>query len=188
MGQFVGCVKGIKIACTKLKFPVVSGNVSFYNETNGLGILPTPVVGGVGILGDFRKHVSYGFEESGNTIMILGITRGHIGSSLYLKEIENNARGAPPKVNLNAEKQNGNFVRSLIEKKFITSCHDISDGGIAITIAEMALAKGIGATIELPKKKNDMPFYAWLFGEDQSRNIIDTKNAEAIRKLSLIHI
>jgi|TARA_B100001750_G_scaffold203754_1_gene179707 phosphoribosylformylglycinamidine synthase len=182
MGQFVGCVKGIKKACTKLKFPVVSGNVSFYNETNGLGILPTPVVGGVGILGDFRKHVSYGFEESGNTIMILGITRGHIGSSLYLKEIENNARGAPPKVNLNAEKQNGNFVRSLIEKKFITSCHDISDGGIAITIAEMALAKGIGATIELPKKKNDMPFYAWLFGEDQSRYIIATKNAEAIRK------
>jgi len=181
MGQFVCCIKGIKKACTKLKFPVVSGNVSFYNETNNLAILPTPVIGGVGILKDFRKHVSYGFKESGDTIMILGVTKGHIGSSVYLKEIEKKEEGAPPKVDLNVEEQNGNFVRDLIEKRLITACHDVSDGGIAVTVAEMTLSKKIGATIVLPKKKN-VPPYAWLFGEDQSRYIITTKNPEPILK------
>ena len=181
MGQFVCCIKGIKKACTKLKFPVVSGNVSFYNETNNLGILPTPVIGGIGILKDFRKHISYGFKESGDTIMILGTTKGHVGSSIYLKEIEKKEEGAPPKVDLDAEKQNGDFVRKLIEAGMITACHDVSDGGVAVTVAEMTLSKKIGATIALPKKKN-IPSYAWLFGEDQSRYIITTKNPAPILK------
>ena len=113
--------------------------------------------------------------------MILGTTKGHVGSSIYLKEIEKKEEGAPPKVDLDAEKQNGDFVRKLIEAGMITACHDVSDGGVAVTVAEMTLSKKIGATIALPKQKN-IPSYAWLFGEDQSRYIITTKNPAPILK------
>src|ERR687887_227387 len=130
MGQFVGCIRGIAEACRALDFPVVSGNVSLYNETNGRGILPTPSIGGVGVLADFTKSATLAFKAGGEAILLIGETQGWLGQSVYLRDICGREEGAPPPVDLAAEKRNGDLVRRLINDGLITAAHDISDGGL----------------------------------------------------------
>ncbi|MEX2451953.1 MAG: phosphoribosylformylglycinamidine synthase subunit PurL [Rhodospirillales bacterium] len=182
MGQFVGCIEGMRAACTALDYPVVSGNVSFYNETNGQGILPTPAIGGVGTLSDASKAVGLAFKQAGETVILIGDTRGHLGMSLYLREIEGREDGAPPPVDLEAERANGDLVRSLIQSGHVTACHDVSDGGIAVALAEMAMAGTLGAAIDF---SGDMPEnapsqIARLFGEDQARYILTTGDSDFV--------
>ena len=169
MGQFVGCIRGIGEACKALDFPVVSGNVSLYNETNGVSILPTPTIGGVGVLADVTKHATIAFKGEGEVIILIGETAGWLGQSAYLATICGREEGAPPPVDLAVERRNGAFVRGLISSGKVTTCHDLSDGGLAVALAEMAMAKGVGAVVEtLPEG----PAHAVLFGEDQARYLL----------------
>ncbi len=166
MGQFAGCIEGMREACLALDYPVVSGNVSFYNETNGKGILPTPVIGGIGVIDDVAKAVSIGFKAPGEAILVFGAMTGHLGCSLYLRELLGREAGAPPPVDLAAEQGNGDFIRGLITTGRLSACHDLADGGLLVALAEMALAGGIGAEIALPA---DQPSHGFCFGEDQAR-------------------
>jgi phosphoribosylformylglycinamidine synthase II len=153
MGQFVGCVTGIGEACRALDFPVVSGNVSLYNETKNddgtsLAILPTPAIGGVGLLDDWSKMATIGFKGSGDVLVVIGTRGGHLGQSLWLREIKGRSDGPPPPVDLAAERRTGEFVRGQIGAGALTAVHDVSDGGLAVAVAEMALAGNIGALIQ----------------------------------------
>jgi phosphoribosylformylglycinamidine synthase subunit PurL len=177
MGQFVGCVRGIGEACRALDFPVVSGNVSLYNETNGKAILPTPTIGGVSLISEFTKSMTIAFKAEGEAILLIGETKGWLGQSLYLRDVCGREDGAPPPVDLAAEKRNGDFVRELIRENLVTAVHDISDGGLLIALAEMAMASGIGAVLEEHAR---LPAHAFWFGEDQARYAITAKNAEAV--------
>jgi phosphoribosylformylglycinamidine synthase subunit PurL len=177
MGQFAGCIEGIAEACLALDYPVVSGNVSFYNETNGAGIWPTPVIGGVGLIEDAGAAVSLAFKRPGEAILLVGETRGHLGASLYLREVLGREDGAPPPVDLAAERRNGDFVRGQIGLGRVSACHDLSDGGLLAALAEMAMAGGIGATIAAPSA---IPAHAFLFGEDQARYLMVTGAPEAV--------
>ena len=170
MGQFVGCVRGIGEACTALDFPVVSGNVSLYNETNGRGILPTPTIGGVGVLADFQTSATIAFKAAGDTILLIGETQGWLGQSLYLRDVCGREEGAPPPVDLAAEKRNGDLVRALIAEGLASAVHDLSDGGLAVALAEMAMASGIGAGLDAAPGSA----HAFWFGEDQARYIVAT--------------
>jgi phosphoribosylformylglycinamidine synthase II len=174
MGQFVGAVEGIRDACLALDYPVVSGNVSLYNETNGKGILPTPAIGGVGVLDDVTKMATLAFKLPGEAILLVGETRGHLGQSVYLRDICGQEDGPPPPVDLKAEKTNGDAVRQLINQGMVSAVHDCSDGGLAVALAEMAMASGIGAAVTLP---NGDAFEIG-FGEDQARYVV-TCPAEA---------
>lgn len=175
MGQFVGCCEGMSAACIALDYPVVSGNVSLYNETNGQGIHPTPTIGGVGLIEDATKSVGIGFTEDDQDIILVGDTLGHLGCSLYLKLIENRSDGAPPPVDLLAERKTGDFVRAQILDQTITACHDLSDGGLLVALTEMALAGHRGAHLVAPE--TSLPAHAWAFGEDQGRYLVTTNNA-----------
>jgi phosphoribosylformylglycinamidine synthase II len=177
MGQFVGCVRGIGEACRALDFPVVSGNVSLYNETNGKAILPTPTIGGVGLLGEFTKSMTLAFKAEGEAVLLIGETGGWLGQSLYLREICGREDGAPPPVDLAAERRHGDFVRALIGDGVVTAVHDLSDGGLLVALAEMAIASGIGAVLEKPSK---LPAHAFWFGEDQARYVVTAKNADVV--------
>jgi phosphoribosylformylglycinamidine synthase II len=153
MGQFVGCVTGMGEASRGLDFPVVSGNVSLYNETknddgSSLAILPTPAIGGVGLLEDFSKSATIGFKGTGDVLVVIGTRGGHLGQSLWLREIHGRSEGPPPRVDLATECQTGEFVREQIRAGALTAVHDVSDGGLAVAIAEMALAGNIGALIQ----------------------------------------
>ncbi len=170
MGQFVGCVRGISEACKRLDFPVVSGNVSLYNETNGRAILPTPTIGGVGVLDDFTKSATLAFKAPGETILLIGETQGWLGQSLYLREVCGKEEGAPPPVDLDEERENGNFVRGLVKDGIVTAAHDLSDGGLLVALAEMAMAQGVGATLD--PAPGDIPDHAHWFGEDQARYVV----------------
>jgi phosphoribosylformylglycinamidine synthase II len=174
MGQLVGCIQGIAAACKTLEFPVVSGNVSLYNETNGRAILPTPTIGGVGLLDDFSKSASIGFKAADELIVLFGETKGWLGQSLYLREICGREEGAPPPVDLMAERRAGDFVRGLIDEKFVTAVHDLSDGGLLVAIAEMALASGIGAKLYGPPAF--LTEHGFWFGEDQARYAVTIKS------------
>jgi len=174
MGQFVGAVQGIKEACLALDYPVVSGNCSLYNETSGSAILPAPAIGGVGLMQDVTKAVGIAFRHPGETVLVLGETKGHIGQSLYLREIFGKEEGAPPPVDLAVERKRGEFVRDLIDAGAITSCHDASDGGLLVALAEMTMARGIGVAIE---QSGDAAFW---FGEDQGRYVVATKDPKAV--------
>ncbi|MGH7006700.1 MAG: AIR synthase related protein, partial [Alphaproteobacteria bacterium] len=132
MGQIVGCVEGMAEACAALDFPVISGNVSLYNETNGKAIMPTPVIGGVGLLEDWRAQVSLALKAPGATLILIGETRGWLGVSAYLRDVLGREEGAPPPVDLGAERRNGEFVATLIASRWIDACHDLSDGGLAV--------------------------------------------------------
>jgi phosphoribosylformylglycinamidine synthase len=178
MAQLAGCIEGMAEACRALDFPVVSGNVSLYNETNGKAILPTPVIGAVGVIDDLSNRVTQGFTAEGQTIVILGETAGHVGASLWLREIGGLEAGSPPPVDLAAERRNGDLVRSLILENLVDACHDISDGGLLIAIAEMALAGSMGAQIDLPDGLSSPA--RWLFGEDQARYIVTTGTPDAV--------
>ena len=178
MGQFVLAVRGIGDACRALDFPVVSGNVSLYNETNGQGILPTPAIGGVGLLLDVTKHASIPFKAAGETILVIGETKGHLGQSSYVREIHGREEGAPPPVDLKVERRNGEFVRGLITAGCVCTVHDVSDGGLAVAIAEMAVASGIGASVAAPAGALRSAFW---FGEDQARYVLTANAVEAGR-------
>jgi len=170
MGQFVGCIRGIAEACKVLDFPVVSGNVSLYNETNGRAILPTPSIGGVGLIDDFTKSATLAFKGAGETIILVGETTGWLGQSMYLRELCGREEGAPPPVDLTEERENGEFVRSLILDGTATAAHDLSDGGLLVGVAEMAMSSGIGA--KLDAAPSDIPAHAHWFGEDQARYLV----------------
>ena len=166
MGQFAGCITGISQACLALDYPVVSGNVSLYNETAGCSILPTPAIGGVGLLKDVTKMATIALKREGDILLVVGETTGHLGCSEYLLEICGRDEGLPPKVDLVAERCHGDFVRSLIEQGLIDTVHDISAGGLLVAVAEMSMAGNIGAEIIFPATP------ALLFGEDGARYIL----------------
>jgi len=176
MGQFVGCLKGIGEAAAALDFPIVSGNVSLYNETQGAGILPTPAIGGVGVIADVAKAARTGFAAEGETIVLFGASGGWLGQSVYARDLVGRRDGAPPPVDLAAERRNGDFVRDLVFAGRVSAAHDVSDGGIAVALAEMALAGGIGADIVLLPEG---PSHAALFGEDQGRYLVTLRDADA---------
>jgi len=175
MGQLVGCLRGIGAAALALDFPVVSGNVSLYNETNGRGILPTPTIGGVGLLDDIEKMATLDFKAGGETILVLGATTGWLGQSAFLSEILDREDGAPPPVDLDLERRTGDLVRALIADGLVTAVHDVSDGGLLVALAEMAMASGIGATLAAPPP--DMNPFAFWFGEDQARYIVTVEGS-----------
>ena len=176
MGQFVECLRGIGDAARALDFPIVSGNVSLYNETQGSGIMPTPAIGGVGVIADVAKAPPTGFAREGDVILLIGETSGWIGQSAYARDLCGLRDGAPPPVDLSAEKRNGEFVRGLVLEGRVTSAHDLADGGLAVALAEMALAGGIGANVvALPEG----PAHAILFGEDQGRYLVTLRDAQA---------
>ncbi|NUB35937.1 phosphoribosylformylglycinamidine synthase subunit PurL [Azospirillum brasilense] len=175
MGQFVGAIQGMADACRALDFPVVSGNVSLYNETNGEAILPTPAIGAVGLLPDAMIAVGIAFKNEGDTILLVGEGTGHLGQSLYLREILGREDGPPPPVDLAVERRNGEFVRGLIAEGLVVSSHDIQDGGLLVTVAEMAMTGGIGATLS----GLDGADAGTLFGEDQGRYVLAVRADKA---------
>jgi phosphoribosylformylglycinamidine synthase subunit PurL len=177
MGQLVGCIGGIGEAARALDFPIVSGNVSLYNETNGRAILPTPTIGGVGLLDDFQKSMTIGFKREGEAILVVGDAKGWLGQSLYLRDVCGREEGAPPPVDLAAEKRNGEFVRGLIADGLVSAAHDVADGGLLVALAEMAIASGIGAVLEA---LSSPPAHAFWFGEDQGRYVVTAKDGNAI--------
>ncbi len=172
MGQFVRAIEGVGEACRFLEFPVVSGNVSLYNETNGVGILPTPTIAGVGLIPDYKHMARIGFAAEGEVILLIGAPDEwgtHLGQSRFLQVLFGRDEGAPPPVDLEHEQKVGNFVRSLIRQGTATACHDLSDGGLGVGLAEMAMASGIGARVS---ELNDENLAAVFFGEDQGRYLV----------------
>lgn len=170
MGQFVGCIEGMNEACRAFDYPVVSGNVSLYNETNGQAIPPTPAVGGVGLIPNLDYFATLAGAKEGDAIIMIGETHGWIGSSIYLRDIANREEGAPPPVDLALEKAHGDYVRRLIRDRRVNAVHDCSDGGLLITVTEMALAADIGFNLSRPS--NSCAISGWYFGEDQARYIL----------------
>ncbi len=183
MGEFVECVQGIGEASSYLNFPVVSGNVSFYNQTKEIGIKPTPSIGGVGLIKNYKKMITMNFKEVNNLVLVIGKTEGHIDQSLFARSILNEKNGAPPEVNLFNEKNNGESLLSLIEKDFIKSAHDVSLGGIICAISKMCIKGNKG--VKLNKSKNLMNEIEYFFAEDQGRYIIEinSKNRKEVTKI-----
>jgi phosphoribosylformylglycinamidine synthase II len=183
MAQLTGCLEGMADACRALDFPIVSGNVSLYNESKATGggsaILPTPAIGGIGLLADWEKSATIAFKAEGEAIFIVGHSYRHLGQSLWLREIAGREAGAPPPVDLEAEKANGSFIRASIADDVVTAVHDCSDGGFAVAVAEMALAGGIGAETEAVAEAGaPTPL---LFGEDQARYLVTTAQPDALQ-------
>ena len=181
MGQFAAAIRGMVAACEALDFPVVSGNVSLYNETEGKGILPTPAIGGLGVLEDAAQAVGYGLP-SWLDIVVIGKTQGWLGQSLWLREINGREDGAPPPVDLAVERANGDFVRARILSGEIRACHDVSDGGLLVAVAEMAMASGVGA--RLSAHPREIPGHAYWFGEDQGRYVVAVPDAASFIRTS----
>ena len=177
MGQFVMALKGIGEACIALDMPIVSGNVSLYNETNGEAILPTPAIGAVGLMDDVEKTIGVAFATSEDVILLVGETTGWMGQSSYLYELYGREEGAPPPVDLALEKTTGDFVRACVVAGRVTAAHDLSDGGLLVGLAEMAMAGAKGARLLLPEI--DIPLHAFLFGEDQARYVLTAAPMEA---------
>ena len=182
MGQIVAAIAGMGEACRALDFPVVSGNVSLYNETNGAAIPPTPTVGAVGLIEDYAQAIGFSGMRAGDTLMLVGETRGELGASLYLRDVLptgtlDDAAWAPPPVDLEAEKRNGDFVRGLIRDGCVHAVHDLSDGGLLGAAAEMALASGVG--VEL-RASSALHAHGYLFGEDQGRYLVAAPDAERL--------
>jgi phosphoribosylformylglycinamidine synthase len=177
MGQIVAAIEGMAEACRALDFPVVSGNVSLYNETNGAAIPPTPVVGAVGLIADWSRHADFSSMNPGDALVLIGETAGALGASLYLRELLGREDGAPPTVDLAAERRNGDFVRGLIKDGRVSAVHDLSDGGLIAAAADMALASNLGVSLALP---GSLTAHAMLFGEDQARYLLATAAPDAI--------
>jgi phosphoribosylformylglycinamidine synthase len=167
MGELVGCIEGVGEAARALDFPVVSGNVSLYNETMGASVPPTPAIGGVGLVEDVAKTATPAFKTAGEDILLVGGRPAWLGRSAWLMTVAGREEGAPPPVDLAAERRNGEFVASLVRAKRVTAVHDLSDGGLAVALAEMAMGSGIGASVEA-----EGPEHAFFFGEDQGRYIL----------------
>mgnify|MGYP002632518320 FL=1 len=183
MGQFVDVIKGISEACVALDYPVISGNVSLYNETNGVAIKPTPTIGGVGFIQDVNKSMTLSLKFSDSLLLVVGETKGHIHQSALCHDILHLKKGPPPAINLNEEKKNSFFVRELIDKKIAKSVHDISDGGIALAVAEMCMAGKMGAKIIT--NLIDAGRVKFLFGEDQARYLVEIKNEDSENVMKL---
>jgi len=183
MGEFVECVEGITEASKYLDFPVVSGNVSFYNETKDKSIKPTPTIGGVGLIKDYKKMISMDFKKEGNLVLILGKTEGHLDQSLFAKEILSEKKGPPPSINLFNEKNIGETVLKLIDQNLIDSCHDVSLGGILIAISKMCIKGKKG--IKINPIKGLVNKFEYFFGEDQGRYVIELskKNLDKVKKI-----
>ena len=183
MGEFVECVQGIGEASKYLDFPVVSGNVSFYNQTKEVGIKPTPSIGGVGLIKNYKKMVTMDFKEVGDLVLIIGKTEGHIDQSLFARTILDEKNGPPPEINLFNEKNNGVSLLNLIEKDYVKSAHDVSIGGILTAVSKMCIKGNKG--IKLEKSKNLMNDIEYFFAEDQGRYIIEInpKNLKEVSKI-----
>ncbi|MCA3340791.1 MAG: phosphoribosylformylglycinamidine synthase subunit PurL [Roseomonas sp.] len=177
MGQFAYAVRGMAAACIALDFPVVSGNVSLYNETEGRAILPTPAIGGVGVLEKAAQAVGLAMPVSGDLVLI-GETQGWLGQSLWLREIAGREEGAPPPVDLVAERRNGDFVRARILAGAVLASHDCADGGLLVAVAEMAMGSGIGAG--LSPVPEGIPTHGFWFGEDQGRYVLAVADGAAL--------
>ena len=186
MGEFVGAVEGMAEACTALAFPVVSGNVSLYNETNGVAIPPTPAIGGIGLIPDIAEMATTGLKRQGDVLMLLGAEAGHLGQSLYMQIMLDRSEGAPPPVDLDAERRAGDLVRGLIRSGCVSAVHDVSDGGLLVAIAEMALAGARG--VDLEQLPAPLPPHALWFGEDQARYVVAASpdQADAIHKAAAV--
>jgi phosphoribosylformylglycinamidine synthase len=178
MGQFVGCIKGIAEAVSVLDMPIVSGNVSLYNETDGSAILPTPTIGAVGLLSDISQIIKY-TPNDGNELVLIGITKGHLGQSALLKELYDREEGDAPNVDLHAEKIAGDFVRSCHNQNLITAAHDVSDGGLSTAAVEMAIAANIGVSLINGNT-------GWFFGEDQGRYLLACDDSKELLKAAVI--
>ena len=183
MGEFVECVQGITEASKYLDFPVVSGNVSFYNETKDKGIKPTPSIGGVGLIKDYNNMISMGLKNEGNTILVIGKTIGHLDQSIFAREILSEKKGPPPEINLFNEKNNGLIVLRLINEMLIQSCHDISLGGILVAVAKMCIKSSKG--IKINPLKSLINKFEYFFGEDQARYLIEV-NSKNLKKVKNI--
>ncbi len=183
MGQFAENILGIKEACEFLDYPVVSGNVSFYNGTNKNNIFPTPVIGGVGLIQNINRIQNHRFKKIDSQIILIGKTFGHLNQSVFINELYNLYDGMPPEVNLLNEKNNGDIILKLINAGNIRSVHDVSAGGIILALAEMSLSSNIGIKINKPKKLYNL--FNYFFGEDQSRYLIevDKNNYPKIEKI-----
>lgn len=186
MGEFVEAIEGMAEACTALAFPVVSGNVSLYNETNGVAIPPTPAVGGIGLIPDGAPMARIALSREGDVLLLLGAEAGHLGQSLYQEMMLGRYEGAPPPVDLDQERAAGDLVRTLIRNGEVSAVHDVSDGGLLVAIAEMALAGGRGVALE-PAPDN-LPAHAVWFGEDQARYVVAASpdKADAIHKAAAL--
>ena len=171
MGEFVECVQGISEASKYLDFPVVSGNVSFYNETKNKGIKPTPSIGGVGLIKNYKKMVTMDLKKVDNLVIVIGKTEGHLDQSIFARSILSEKKGPPPEINLFNEKNNGETILKLIEERLIESAHDISLGGIIIALARMCIKGNKG--VKLNKLKSLINKFQYFFGEDQGRYIIE---------------
>ena len=169
MGQFVGAIEGMNEACHAFDYPVVSGNVSLYNETNGVAIPPTPAVGGVGLIPNLDHFATLSGAKDDDTLILIGETTGWLGASIYLQQILSREDGAPPPVDLAVEKANGDYVRKLIRNRRVNAVHDCSDGGLAVTACEMAFAGNVGVHLSAPAGGAR---HGWLFGEDQARYLL----------------
>ena len=171
MGEFVECVQGISEASKYLEFPIVSGNVSFYNETKNKGIKPTPSIGGVGLIKNYKKMVTMDLKKVNNLVIVIGKTEGHLDQSIFARSILSEKNGPPPEINLFNEKNNGETILKLIEEGLIESAHDISLGGIIIALSRMCIKGNKG--VKLNKLKSLINKFQYFFGEDQGRYIIE---------------
>jgi phosphoribosylformylglycinamidine synthase len=179
MAQIVGCLEGMGDACRALDYPIVSGNVSLYNESKATGggsaILPTPAIGGVGVLEDVSKMATIAFKNEGDGIFVIGDSNGHLGQSLWLRELHGREDGAPPPVDLAQERAHAAYVRQLIHDGMVNAVHDVADGGLLVALTEMALASGRGCVL------TDIGDAATAFGEDQARFVVTTAHAELMQ-------
>ena len=181
MGEFVECVQGIGEAAEYLKFPVVSGNVSFYNQTKDEGIKPTPSIGGVGLIKDYKKMITMDFKEVDNIVLVIGKTEGHIDQSLFARNILDEKNGPPPEINLFNEKNNGETLLKLIDAGYIKSAHDVSIGGIITAVSKMCIKGNKGINLKKPKYLiNEIEYF---FAEDQGRYVIEV-NKDSLKKVT----
>lgn len=186
MGQIVKAIKGINEACKALNYPVISGNVSLYNETDGKAIQPTPTIGGVGLLTNLDLRCNSKFKNVNDVVLVIGETKGHLDCSIYQRDILGfEPKLNPPKIDLKEERKNGEFVRSLINNKTVNACHDISDGGLLIALFEMC-NNNLAINISLNQTANQIGFEAYFYGEDQARYVISAKqeNIDKIKNLA----
>ncbi len=183
MGEFAECLLGIKESCEFLSYPVVSGNVSFYNGTNKKNISPTPVIGGVGLISNLKKPMNHILKKDSSILIIIGKTFGHLEQSTFLEEVYSITDGQPPEINLKNEKNNGEAVLEIIKKDLVNSVHDISSGGLIVALAEMSIQSDFGLKVYKPKKLTK--FIKYLFGEDQGRYVLEI-DKEKLKKVEEI--
>ena len=174
MGQFVECIRGMGDACSKLNYPVVSGNVSLYNETNGVGIYPTPAIGGVGLIKDLSNVKTLSLKGEGNFLIVIGKSNNHLGNSKYMTIMRSKEEGGTPEIDLDEELKNGKLVLEAINQNLVQSSHDVGEGGILVAVTEMCMAGDLGVKIDVDKS---FP-HGFYFGEDQSRYLVEIKSED----------